>query len=157
MQRVVVDLSKPPEERVSVINLSQQEIDAINAAAAANEATRNTPEALRAYAAAKRWEVETGGCIWSTYTIATDRDSQAKLIAEFVSIGAGLRIDPSPWKFANAVFVSLSNTDMGAVIMAARTHIAACFAAEAAVLAAITAGTITTRDAIDAWAWPSNG
>lgn len=108
---------------------------------------------LAAYAAAKRYAVEIGGCSWSGHFVQTDRDSQAKLIAEFVAIGAGLRADPSAWKFANG-FAFVSNADMGAVILAARTHIAACFAKEAEVLAAIQDGTMTTTAQIDAAPWP---
>ncbi len=116
-----------------------------------------TPSDLRARAAAKRWAVETGGCLDpSARPIATDRDSQAKLIAEMVAIGAGMRTDPSPWKLADGSFSSLTNVEMLAVIAAARAHIAAAFAAEAVVLAAIDAGTITTLAAVDGWAWPPN-
>ena len=104
---------------------------------------------LTAYAAARRYAVETGGCAWSGHTVQTDRESQSKLIAEFVAIGASLRTDPSPWKMADG-FASLTNAQMLAVIAAARAHIAAAFAAEAAAVASITAGTITTTAEIDA-------
>lgn len=105
-------------------------------------------DALKAYAGNVRWRREVGGCDWNGHTVQTDRDSQSKLIAEFVAIGAGLRTDPSPWKFAGG-FAVVSNADMGAVIMAARTHIAQCFALEQTVIAAIDAGTVTTRAQID--------
>lgn len=111
---------------------------------------------LRAYAAEKRWAVETGGCPWNGHIIATDRDSQTKLLAEFVAIGGGVRAEPGGWKMAGGDFVLLTNADMTAAIMASRAHIAAAFAAEAAVLAAIGAGSITTLAEIDAAAWPSN-
>lgn len=111
---------------------------------------------LKAYAAQKRYAVETGGCAWTTHVVNTDRDSQAKMIAEFVAMGAGLRTDPSPWKLADG-FIDLSNADLGAVIMAARAHIAAAFATESAVCTAIDGGSITTTAEIDAAAWPANG
>jgi len=112
--------------------------------------------ALEDYAAHKRWQVETGGCPWQGRVIATDRDSQTKLIAEMVAVGAGLRIDGSPWKFADGSFAALSNAEAAAMIAAARAHIAGAFAAEADVLAGIAAGSITSRADIDAAPWPAN-
>ncbi|MGE0768959.1 MAG: DUF4376 domain-containing protein [Hyphomicrobiaceae bacterium] len=105
-------------------------------------------EALRVHAGRVRYAVEVGGCAWGEHIVQTDRDSQAKLIAEFVAIGAGLRADPSPWKMAGG-FVSLATADMLEVITTARAHIAAAFATEAAVLAAIEAGTVVAYDQID--------
>jgi len=43
---------------------------------------------------------------------------------------------------------------MAAIATAVGAHVQACFAAENAVQAAITAGTITTTAEIDAAAWP---
>lgn len=112
-----------------------------------------SPEAQRAalvsYAAQRRWQKETGGCSWGLHQVRTDRDSQAKLIAEFVAIQAGVRPDPSPWKFADG-FALVSNMDMGAVILAVRAHIAAVFAKEAEIVSGIEAGTITDTATIDA-------
>lgn len=111
-------------------------------------------QALAEYAADKRWRVETGGCPWNGRIISTDRDSQSKLIAELVALGAGLRIDSSPWKFGDGSFANLSNAAMGSVILAAQTHISGSFAYEAAVLNAISAGTISTFDEIETGDWP---
>lgn len=105
---------------------------------------------LLAYSADKRWRVEVGGCLdQDNRSIATDRDSQTKLIAEMVAIGGGLRADPSPWKLRNGSYATLSNADMLAVIVTARNHIAAAFAVEGAVVAAVMAGDITTISEID--------
>lgn len=111
---------------------------------------------LKAYAAARRWAAETGGCEWNGHTVATDRESQAKLIAEFVALGGGLRTDGSPWKMADGSFVGLTNAQAAAMIGAAHAHIAGAFAIEAAVCAGIEGGTITTTAAIDAAGWPGN-
>lgn len=129
--------------------------DAEQVSAAAADLVSGRKIALAQYAADKRWRVETGGCPWSGHVIATDRDSQSKLMAEFVAIGGGLRSDPSPWKMT-AGFVSLTNAQMATAIAAARTHVATAFATEAAVLAQVNAGTITTTAQIDAAAWPAN-
>lgn len=112
---------------------------------------------LRAYAAEKRWNVETGGCIDPNgNAIATDRDSQTKLIAEMLAITTNMRTDPSPWKLRGNGFVMLTNTQMLQAITAARTHIANAFGGEAIALAGIEAGTITDKAGVNAVAWPSN-
>lgn len=112
---------------------------------------------LREYAANKRWQVEIGGVAWDGHVVATDRESQTKLLAEFVAIGAGLRTDPSPWKFNDNYFPSLSNAEMASVIQAARSHIAAAFAVEKTLLAAIESGVITHTFQIDGANWPNPG
>lgn len=110
---------------------------------------------LSDYTATKRYTVETGGCMYGNNIVQTDRDSQTKMIAEMVALGAGLRPDPSPWKFGNG-FANLTNAQMMEVIMTARLHIATAFAVEASVLEQITLGNITTKEQIDAAPWPPN-
>lgn len=110
---------------------------------------------LLAKAAEKRWQVEVGGTSWSGHGVATDRASQSKLLAEFVAIGAGLRADPSPWKFKDG-FASVSNADMTQVVVTARTHVANCFAVEGQLEADIVSGSITEDGAINAASWPPN-
>jgi len=102
------------------------------------------------YAAEKRWQLETGGCAsFDDQIINTDRDSQSKLIAEMVAIGAGLRTDPSRWKMRGE-FVMLTNAQMLTVIGLARSHISNAFNLEATVSAGIAGGTVTTKAQIDA-------
>lgn len=109
---------------------------------------------LRDYAAEKRWSVETGGSAWNGHVVRTDRDSQSKLIAEFVAIQAGIRPDPSRWKMQSGDFVSLSNGQMTDVILTARTHVAQAFEIEDLVLNDIEAGLITTFQDIEQANWP---
>lgn len=104
---------------------------------------------LSAYAASTRWKREVGGCVLDGHPVATDRDSQSKLIAEMVAIGAGLRQSPSFWKFADGSFANLTNEQMIEVIGAARSHVAGVFATEAAVLAGIANDSITSIGQID--------
>lgn len=103
---------------------------------------------LIAYAAEKRWQKEVSGTTWNGHGVHTDRESQTKLTAAFVAIGANLRTDPSDWKFMDG-FQSLTNVQMGEVVMAAFTHVNTCFATEAATVALINDGTITTKSQID--------
>jgi hypothetical protein len=116
-----------------------------------------TKDELRAHAAEKRWQVETGGVPWNGHVVATDRDSQSKLIATMVAIQAGLRANPSGWKMASGSFVSLTNEEMMTVIMAAHAHIAGAFDVEEMVLGLIESGAITRFVEIDGASWPSNG
>lgn len=115
------------------------------------EYVQPTLEELVAYAADVRWRKEVAGVEWAEgLVIQTDRESQGKLLAEFVAISGGLRPDPSPWKFADNKFAMLSNADMSAVCLASRAHVAAAYAAESSVVSQIAAGTITTTAEIDA-------
>lgn len=109
-----------------------------------------TKAELGGYAANLRYEREVGGVAWGDYVIQSDRESQSKLLAEFVAISAGLRADPSPWKFANNQFASISNADMATICLAVRAHVAAMFALEETVQTQIDSGTITTLAEIDA-------
>ena len=109
---------------------------------------------LTAYAAAKRYAVETGGVTVGGVAIPSDRDTQAKLTAAFLLA----QVNPQAtfqWK-AGAGFVTLDAASVGQIAVAIGQFVQAAYATEAAVLAAITAGTITTTAQIDAAAWPSN-
>lgn len=132
-----------------LVDLTDEEIASI----AAENAL--TPEKLGAHAAAKRYAVETGGTVWNGFIIQTDRESQSKLIAEFVAMSAGLRTDPSPWKFANG-FASVTNAEMQSVIIQARAHVLAAFATEGVVAAGIGSNAITSYEQVEAADWPSN-
>ena len=109
---------------------------------------------LIAYAADRKWRAEIGGTVWNAWPVATDRDSQAKVIAERLAIEAGERADPDGWKFADGVFRPVSNADFIALSNAVRNHVRACFAVEAQLQAAIAAETVTTFAEIDAADWP---
>lgn len=119
--------------------------------AMSDEAKKN---GLLARSADRRWRAEIAGTTWNGHGVATDRASQQKLLAEFVAIAGGLRTDPSPWKFKDG-FVMLSNADMSQAVLAARAHVAACFAVEGALEEAILAGHVTTDEEIDAANWPA--
>lgn len=56
---------------------------------------------------------------------------------------------------ASGGFATLSSAQVIAIATAVGAHVQACFAAEAAINAAITAGTITDFAEIDAADWPA--
>ena len=106
------------------------------------------PIDLAAYAADARWRRETGGVVVDGTAIGTDRESQAMLAGAHAYVVAtpGATIT---WKSENG-FVMLDAAAVTALAAAVGAHVQACFAAEAAVVAAIAAGTITTPAEIDA-------
>lgn len=108
---------------------------------------------LRAYAAEKRWRVETGGITVGGASIATDRASQAMITGAHAY---ALANPEATIAFKSAAgFVTLTSAQVIAIATAVGVHVQACFLVEAAVGAAITAGTITDFAAIDGADWPA--
>ncbi len=104
---------------------------------------------LAAYAASARYAKETGGIIVNWVKLATDRESQALITGAW----ATAQINPQvtiQWKGSDGTFTALNAASITAVASAVTAHVQACFAAEAQVDAAITAGTITTMAEVDA-------
>lgn len=116
-----------------------------------------TKDELRVYATEKRVQVEAGGCPWNGNVVLTDPESQIKLLAEFVAIGASLRTDPTLWKMSGNNFISMTNEQMGLMVLAVRNHVVAAFNIEADLMETIESGLTTTYAQIDAANWPSNG
>lgn len=104
---------------------------------------------LTAYAASKRFKVETGGITVSGQTIDTSRDSQSMITGAYTYSQA----HPSETIKFKAVsgWVELDAATLAAIATAVGAHVQACFAKEASVDAKITAGTITTAAQIDAF------
>lgn len=108
---------------------------------------------LKAYAARKRFEIETGGLLVGGIDVATDRESQALINGAY----AAMQLDPGrliKWKGING-FVEVDAAAMTAIAEAVASHVQACFAAEAEIVAAISAGTISSKAEIDAAGWPA--
>lgn len=103
---------------------------------------------LSAYAAARRYAVETSGITVGGSEIATDRGSQALITGAFnlVTINPKTTI-----KFkASGTFVTLDASAVTIIATEVGQHVQACFAKEADVVAGITVGTIKTLADIDA-------
>ncbi len=110
---------------------------------------------LIAYAAAKRYLIETGGYTYDSHPIATDRDSQSKITAVALSANLVGSSFSAEWKCSDGTFFTLDQAAAIAMATAVMTFVSACFAAEAAVVTAITGGTITTTADIDGASWPA--
>ena len=111
---------------------------------------------LVAYAAAKRYAVETGGILVGGAKVATDRDSQAMIGNAFAYITAS---GAASVRFkASSGWITLSADQVKALALAVGAHVQAAFAAEDDLDAAINASppTVTTTAQIDAAAWPAS-
>lgn len=103
---------------------------------------------LVAYAAQKRWEKEVGGTEVGGMPVFTDDRSKTLIM------GARQAADADPdfttqWKTAAGAFITLDAAMIMAISNAVLAHVAACFAREAAVIAAIEDETITSAAEID--------
>lgn len=106
-------------------------------------------DALRDYAANKRWLKETGGIEINGLTVATDDRSKTMISGARVAA----QNDPNfttQWKGADGSFVTIDAAAVIGISDAVLAHVSNCFATEAQVLAAIEAGAITTVEQVDA-------
>ena len=112
-----------------------------------------TKAELTAYAAQKRWAVETGGITVGSAQIDTSRESQAMIANAYAYIVASGSASVS-YKAASG-WVTLDAAAIKSAALAVGAHVQTCFALEQTLDAEITAGTITTTAQIDAAAWPA--
>ncbi|RRY17926.1 DUF4376 domain-containing protein [Brucella anthropi] len=106
-------------------------------------------DALRDYAANKRWQKETGGIEINGLTVATDDRSKTMISGARVAA----QNDPNfttQWKGADGSFVTIDAASIVGISDAMLAHVSSCFATEAQVLADIEVGTISTTEQIDA-------
>ncbi len=104
---------------------------------------------LAEYAAAKRWEKETGGLSISGMNIATDDRSKVMISGARVAAMADPNFTTS-WKGSDGEFVPIDANAVIAISDAVLAHVSGCFAIEAEVLAGIESGALKTIDEIDA-------
>jgi hypothetical protein len=112
------------------------------------------PVDLYAYAASKRYAVETGGIAIDGMRVMTDRASQSLITGAYNYVQANPEITVR-FKTVSG-FVELTAAQMTAIANAVGAHVQAAFAAEGEVNAQIIGGSISTKAEIDAFAWPSN-
>lgn len=104
---------------------------------------------LAAYAAARRYTIETGGIMVGSMEVSTDRQTQQMINGAFNMAQQNAEFT-TMWKGSSGSFVELNAETIIAIAQAIGAHVAACFASEAAAVAKINAGVYTTRDHIDA-------
>ncbi len=108
-----------------------------------------TPAELADYARDKRWRVEIAGIEAGGAQIATDDRSKTMIL------GARLAAQADPdwttiWQSADGAAYPVDAAAIIAISDAVQAHVNATFVALAAVLAGITAGTVTTTAEVDA-------
>lgn len=108
--------------------------------------------ALKTYAANKRYRVETGGMTVNGLAIPTDRETQSKLSGAVLTFQTGALSGAIDWKAAGG-WVQLDQAAVTALASAVAAHVQAAFSRERAVSALIDDGTITTVAQIDAQPW----
>lgn len=116
--------------------------------------TAQSKDELKAYAASKRFLVETSGVTIGDCHIDTTRESQALITGAVVYVqttGAGT----VQFK-AKSGWIDLTAQQVQTIATTVATFVQACFAAERTIDEAINAGTVTTYSDIDGWVWPTN-
>lgn len=111
-------------------------------------------ERLIAYAAEKRWRVETSGIEVGGALIRTDEKSQNRVAGASLLAMSDPGLTVIDWEAMPGDWVSVAKADMIAIGVAVGRHVQACFTALKAVQAEIEAGTINTTEQIDAAEWP---
>jgi hypothetical protein len=107
-----------------------------------------TADDLKAFAADKRYRVETSGITVFGAPIRTDRESQA-LITGAAAL-TKITGNSVKWKSA-AGFVNVSAAQIEGIAVAVGNHVQDCFAAEEQIGLLIDAGEIVTNDQIENW------
>ncbi len=94
--------------------------------------------------AEKRYFVETGGCLFNGWPVATDRDAQSKISAAYSLARDGHWA--GGWKFADGVYRVLTAAQVMSMALAVSSFVGACFAREAELAAGIDSGQLD-------WVW----
>lgn len=89
--------------------------------------------AAREEIARRRWEAEVGGVEVAGRLIDTSREARATL-GQAAQLGY-----EGVWKFTDGSFADVAHADLADMVAAVMSHVAACYAAEAAAAAAIDA------------------
>lgn len=131
----------------------EQVAESVAAAVAPGASDRRRHAALRAYAADKRYAVETGGLVVGGRRIDTSRDSQALITGAHAYVSAA-DVPTVEFKAAGG-WVTLTRADVQGIALAVAAHVQACFAVERAIDTAIEADEITSTTEIDAANWPA--
>ena len=106
-------------------------------------------------AAAKRWEIETGGIILNDAPIPTDERTRGVLTAAYVKAQADAAYLITDWKIGPGTYTTLDAATIIAMANAVEAHVQACFSANKAVDAKINDNTYTTMAQVDgAVEWP---
>lgn len=108
-----------------------------------------SPERYARDIAARRYQAETAGITVNGMHLPTDRDSQALVTGAALAAWMDQNYT-CQWKTAEG-FIDLGAQQIIGLASAMRAHVQACFDREAALLAALTAGTYTAEQLDQGW------
>lgn len=115
-----------------------------------------TQQELIAYAAAKRYDIETGGLISAAFgQLATDRDTRGILGQAIQLIDLGIIAAPIRFK-APSGFTLLDRAALVAISTEIAAHVQVAFDIEDEVIGKVLNGAITSKAQIDAENWPGS-
>lgn len=103
---------------------------------------------LIAYAAAKRYAIETGGIMVGSMEVSTDRQTQQMINGAFNMAQQDAEFK-TMWKGSDGSFTELDAETIIALAKAIGAHVSACFSVEATAVAKINSGVFTTREHVD--------
>ncbi len=131
--------------RLHIRDVTQAALDAALAALDPAEAARGR---LLAYAADRRWQIETGGIDIGGARIATDRNAQGMIAAAYQMAMA----EPEETVLFKAAsgWIEIDAAQMIAIGLAVGRHVRACFRKERAIGMEIEAGRIVDAAGVDA-------
>lgn len=104
----------------------------------------------------RRYTAEVAGTIWGDFKLATDRESQGKVVMEITAISKDLRTENEGWKLYDSVtnhvvFRPTTNAEIGDIFETIFEYVRACFRREGVLLAKAAAGTMTATDLQAGW------
>ncbi len=108
-----------------------------------------TADQLRSHAAARRWQRLEEGISVAGMPVRTDERTRTEISLARTDAAD----DPAwstSWKLGTGAFVTIGAAQIEAIAAAVSAHVRDCFAREAAVAAAIAAGTVTTYSEVEA-------
>lgn len=110
---------------------------------------RSVASELIAYAKAVRYAAEVAGTTVSGAPIRTDRDTRSALLEAQAAIAMDAEWS-TPWELSNGAIFIVDATTLPPIVAAVAAHRRAAFVAYDGVKNAIEAGSVTTREQIDA-------
>ena len=112
----------------------------------------NPPVDLMAYAALKRWQVETRGTMFNGILVPTDDRAKLLLLGASSGMADG---SSAPLIVGNINYGMMTKAQFQAASSAVIAHVQATFPVLASAISGINASTITTTAQIDALSWPA--
>lgn len=93
-------------------------------------------ERIKKYITELRWRIETGGYKWGSHNVATDRESQSKMVGPFMLARDGIFTQNRTWKMLNG-YASLTPTQIQEMCMSVHNFVQGLFDREEVLLSSV--------------------